>query len=297
MIKIKNIVLVAIVSILIYACSASNPLVDNFDHEAQALADKDTLIKYLTNHYYDAAIDSIKPIETGKIALINDPKLKSQDITETIGDVDIDFKLYYYVANEGNPVPAKGYPTLLDSILVNYHLEYLVEATLIQNSQELNSPTWFDPANIAVKGWLYGFTHFKGGKNITTSNGPITYENGGKGVLIIPSGLAYRNIDQGSVPPNSNLIYYINLFDIVENTDHDNDGLASHLEIQDANEESDPFQVDTDGDRIPNYRDADDDNDGVPTIKEDTNGDGDPRNDFSDPANPTLPDYLNPKIK
>ena len=296
MIKIKNIVLVAIVSILIYACSASNPFVDNFDHEAQALADNDTLIKYLTNHYYDVAIDSIKPIETGKTALINDPKLKTQNITEKIGDKDIDFKMYYYVASEGNPTPSKGYPTLLDSILVNYHLEFIIDATLTKESQELNSATWFDPASIGVRGWLYGFTHFKGGKNITT-NGPITYENGGKGVLFIPSGLAYRNIDQGSIPPNSNLIYYINLFDIVENTDHDNDGLASHLEIQDANEESDPFQVDTDGDRIPNYRDADDDNDGVPTIKEDTNGDGDPRNDFSDPANPTLPDYLNPKIK
>jgi len=33
------------------------------------------------------------------------------------------------------------------------------------------------------------------------------------------------------------------------------------------------------------------------TINEDANGDGDPRNDFSDPSNPTLPDYLNPKIK
>ncbi len=297
MIKIKNIVLVAIVSILIYACSASNPLADNFDHEAQALADKDTLVKYLSNHYYDSTIDSIKPITTGKTALINDPKLKSQNITEKIGDIDIDFKLYYYVVNEGNPSPAKGFPTLLDSVLVNYHLDYLIDATLIQEGQDLNTATWFDPANIAVKGWLYGFTHFKGGKNIT-SNGPITYENGGKGVLIIPSGLAYRNLDNnGSIPINSNLIYYINLFDIVENTDHDNDGLASYLEIEDASEESDPFKVDTDGDFIPNYRDADDDNDGVPTIKEDTNGDGDPRNDFSDPSNPTLPDYLNPKIK
>ena len=91
MMKIKNVVLVAIVAILIYACSASNPFLDNFDHEAQALADKDTLISYLTNHYYDATIDSIKPIVAGETALINDSKLKSQDITETIGDVDIDF--------------------------------------------------------------------------------------------------------------------------------------------------------------------------------------------------------------
>ena len=296
MIKIKNILIVAIASILIYACSANNPFIDNFDHEAQAIKDNDTLVKYLSNHYYDALIDSIKPLTTGKTALIDDAKLKTHNITETIGDKDIDFKLYYYVTNEGTPTPTKGFPTLLDSILVNYHLGYLIDATLYRDSQKLNSATWFDPASIGVKGWLYGFTHFKGGKNIT-SNGPITYENGGKGVLMIPSGLAYRNVDTGTIPPNTILIYYVNLYDIVENTDHDNDGLASHLEIQDASVESDPFQVDTDGDFIPNYRDADDDNDGIPTIKEDANNDGDPRNDFSDPSNPTLPDYLNPKIK
>mgnify|MGYP003637660001 CR=1 FL=1 len=45
------------------------------------------------------------------------------------------------------------------------------------------------------------------------------------------------------------------------------------------------------------YKDADDDNDGVPTKREDANKDGDPRNDFSDPSNPTIPDYLNPNIK
>ena len=34
----------------------------------------------------------------------------------------------------------------------------------------------------------------------------------------------------------------------------------------------------------------------VLTKDEDANGDGDPRNDFSDPKNPNLPDYLNPNI-
>ena len=38
-------------------------------------------------------------------------------------------------------------------------------------------------------------------------------------------------------------------------------------------------------------------NDGITTKNEDANGDGDPRNDFSDPNNPNLPDYLNPAIK
>ena len=292
MIKLKHSIVLAIVTVLIYSCGSNGTTFEVFDHAAQAAKDKDTLIKYLSNHYYDTAVDSIKPLVSGKTALIDDVNLKSEDITEN----EIDYKMYYYVVREGAPDPVKGFPTLLDSILVNYHLDYLVTATSAKKGQDLNTATWFDPASIAVRGWLYGFTHFKGGKNIT-NNGPITYENGGRGVLIIPSGLAFRNLSAGSVPGNSNLIYYVNLFDLVENTDHDNDGLPSYLEIADASVQSDPRFVDTDGDRIPNYLDADDDGDGRLTKDEDTNGDGDPRNDFSDPNNPTLPDYLNPRVK
>jgi uncharacterized protein YcfL len=303
MIKLKHIILVAIASIFIYACSSNNGLVDEFDHEGQAVIDNDTLVKYLTNHYYDATIDSIKPLITGETALIDDSKLKTQDITEN----DIDYKLYYYVEREGTPAPKldvipepyperDGFPTVLDSILVTYHLGYLSTATTYEAVQELNTATWFDPITVFVRGWLYGFTHFKGGEN-NTVNGPITYENGGKGVLIIPSGLAYRNLTTIILPANSNLIYYVNLFDVAENTDHDLDGLPSYLEIEDATVESDPRFVDTDGDLFANYRDSDDDNDGVLTKDEDTNDDGDPRNDFSDPSNPTVPDYLNRNIK
>ena len=41
--------------------------------------------------------------------------------------------------------------------------------------------------------------------------------------------------------------------------------------------------------------DIDDDNDGVLT-KDEGGADGDPTNDFNDPNNPTLPDYLNPDV-
>jgi hypothetical protein len=293
--NIKNILLVAIVSILIYACSASNPLADNFDHEAQAVKDKDTLVQYLSNHYYDAVLDSIKPIATGKTALINDANLKTLDITEKIGEIDIDFKLYYYVVKQGIPDPIKGFPTVMDSVLTKYQGSQIKTTTTSEVFETQQLATWLT-LDAVIKGWSYGFTHFKGGKNSTT-NGPITYQDTGKGFLFIPSGLAYRNSVRGKISANSCLIFRVDLFDIVENTDHDNDGLASYLEIEDVSVESNPLQVDTDGDRIPNFKDADDDNDGVPTIKEDANKDGDPRNDFSDPSNPTLPDYLNPKIK
>jgi FKBP-type peptidyl-prolyl cis-trans isomerase FkpA len=291
MIKIKNILLVAVVSILIYACSASNPFADDFDHEAQALADNDTLISYLSNHYYDIVIDSIKPIETGKTALINDANLKTKDVTYD----DIDYKMYYYVTTQGIPDPVKGNPTVMDSVLTKYQGTQITTTKLSDVFETQPTAVWLT-LDAVIPGWSHGFTHFKGGKNIT-SNGPITYQDTGKGFLFIPSGLAYRNAGTGSIIANSCLVFRIELLDIVEKTDHDNDGLASYLEIEDASIESNPNEVDTDGDFIPNFKDADDDNDGVPTIKEDTNGDGDPRNDFSDPSNPTLPDYLNPKIK
>ncbi len=291
MIKIKNILIVAIASILIYACSASNPFIDDFDHAGQALKDNDTLVKYLTNHYYDTVIDSIKPITTGKTALIDDVNLKTQNVNFD----DIDYKMYYYVVSQGVPNPVKGNPTVMDSVLTKYQGKQITTTTFTEVFETQTNAVWFT-LDAVIKGWSYGFTHFKGGKNITT-NGPITYQDPGKGFLFIPSGLGYRNLDGGTINANTCLVFRIELFDIVENTDHDNDGLASYLEIEDASVESDPTQVDTDGDFLANFKDADDDNDGTPTIKEDANKDGDPRNDFSDPSNPTLPDYLNPKIK
>tara|TARA_R110002124_G_scaffold184823_3_gene352260 strand:- start:6724 stop:7608 length:885 start_codon:yes stop_codon:yes gene_type:complete len=291
MIKIKNILVVAIASILIYACSASNSLVNNFDDAGQAIIDNDTLIKYFSNHYYDVALDSIKPISTGKTALIADANLITQDVNYN----NIDYKLYYYIVKQGVPNPVKGNPTVMDSVLTKYEGSQIITTTFATLFEVQRSATWFS-LDAVIKGWSYGFTHFKGGKNITT-NGPITYQDTGKGFLFIPSGLAYKNRSTGTIFPNSCLIFKIELLDLVENTDHDNDGLASYLEIVDATVESDPTQVDSDGDLIANYKDADDDNDGVPTKREDANKDGDPRNDFSDPSNPTIPDYLNPNIK
>ena len=142
--------------------------------------------------------------------------------------------------------------------------------------------------------------------------------------------MAYRNAGSGSIFPNESILFYIDLYDVIENTDQDNDGVASIMEDpdgdgdprnddtdedlipnyndtdddgdriqsrdEDVNGDGDPRNDDTDGDLIPNYLDADDDGDGKLTINEDENGDGDPTNDFNDPNNPTLPDYLNPDI-
>ncbi|QNM86437.1 FKBP-type peptidyl-prolyl cis-trans isomerase [Polaribacter pectinis] len=287
--KIKNIIALAIFTILIYSCGDNNSLtVDNFDHEAQALIDNDSLVSFFKKHYYDSTLDSVKLLTSGKTALSEDANLKSIDVTEN----DIDYILYYYVNRIGNPEPVKGFPTVMDSVLVKYSGQRILKTDSLSTTFDRNNGIWFT-LNSVIRGWAYSFPKFKGGKNVT-ANGPITYENGGKGILFIPSGLAYRNVGNTSIGANENLLFYINLYDIIENTDHDNDGVASIFEDPDG--DLDPRNDDTDGDFIANYLDVDDDNDGTLTKDEDENGDGNPANDFSDPNNPDLPDYLNPDI-
>tara|TARA_R110002126_G_scaffold112105_1_gene250178 strand:+ start:38830 stop:39747 length:918 start_codon:yes stop_codon:yes gene_type:complete len=303
MTKIKNIFIIIIAVTIIYACDDdlagfANPFAD-IDHISLAVSDNDSLVKFLTNHYYDLTLDSVKPLETGKLALIEDVNLKTIDVSEN----DIDYKLYVYVATEGDPSPDldKGYPSIVDSVFVKYSGR-TVSGTSLSNVVFDSNTTgiWFNLLSV-VRGWSYGFTKFKGGllkrDPITGGafNGPVTFLNGGKGVLFIPSGLGYPSSNTNNYTNNlvdTNLMFYIDLLEFVPDTDHDNDGVKTILE--DIDGDGIVTNDDTDGDGFPNYFDIDDDGDGVLTKNEDTNGDGDPTNDFSDANNPELPDYLNP---
>ncbi len=274
-----------------YACDDDNfgVPVDNFDYAGQAIIDNDSLVDFLGKHYYNDAIDSVRPLVTGATALINDSRLITQDVTE----LDVDYKLYIFVKDEGSPNPVKGHPTVVDSVLVKYKGQYFNSTTeLIDFDERTVQPVWFTLHSV-IRGWSLGFSYFKGGENVT-NNGPVTYMNGGKGVLFIPSGLAYSKFATPGIPSSSTLLFYIELYDLVENTDYDGDSIPGILEDLDG--DGDPRNDDTDGDEAPNFLDPDDDNDGVLT-KDEGGADGDPTNDFNDPNNPTLPDYLNPDIK
>ena len=65
--KIKNIFAFAIVTILIYSCGTSSTTpVDDFDYEAQALIDNDTLVKFL-KHFHLLVLTKI-PIRFNMIS-------------------------------------------------------------------------------------------------------------------------------------------------------------------------------------------------------------------------------------
>ncbi|MGQ3678131.1 FKBP-type peptidyl-prolyl cis-trans isomerase [Tenacibaculum discolor] len=288
MIKFKHLLCTAIVGTLLYACgSDSNSPVDNFDHEAQAIIDNDSLVAFLKNNYYNEVLDSVKPITNNETSLFDDVKLVTKEVTEN----DINYKLYYYVNRVGTPDEDKGFPTVMDSVYAKYRGQRIIRKDSLSPDFDKNT-AWFS-LNQVIKGWTYSFVHFKGGNNVT-NDGPINYENGGKGILFIPSGLAYANRGTGNIAPNSLLMFYIELWDLVPDTDDDQDGVASINEDPDG--DGNPRNDDTDKDNVPNYLDTDDDGDGVLSKDEDKNGDGNPANDFSDPNKPNVPDYLNRDI-
>ena len=292
MIKIKHIFTIVILSVLVFACAGSgSDDEDDFDASEQALIDQDTLTNFFSNYYFDADIDSIKPLVEGKIALIDDPALQFETVTEN----EISYNLYYYTMYVGDGTPytdangnlqRKSFPTVMDSIYTQYSGYSIEKTDSIASFETSYNPNWFT-LNGVIRGWTYGMTKFKGGENVT-DNGPIRYENEGRGILFMPSGLAYGNTGSLSIASNRCLLFYVNLYDVIEDTDHDNDGVPSIDEDPDGN--GDPRDDDTDEDGFVNYFDTNDDNDGVLTIDEDVNGDGDPRNDDTDQDG--IPNYL-----
>ncbi len=294
---LKNILTISIITFLVYSCDdndSANPAGSDFDHAAQAVKDNDSLVLFLKNHFYDKTEDLVKPLEDGKTALFDHPDLHTQEVTDVINDKEIDFKLYVYTAEKGSS--RKGNPTVVDSVLVNYSgYKVLNTKTLDGTEFDNNNNTWFVLGASTIRGWSYGVPNFKGGTNITLPDEPLAFENPGKGVIFIPSGLAYRNQGIRDILPNEILMFYIQLNDVVTDTDSDRDGVPSISEDPDG--DGIPWNDDIDDDGVPNFLDIDDDGDLILTINEDTNKDGNPANDFNDPNKPNTPDYLNPDIR
>ena len=291
MIKFKHLFYTVAIAAVLYSCGSenNNSFVDNFDHEAQAIKDQDSLVKFLKNNYYDVDLDSVKVIDDNQISLFDDSKLVTKKLTE----YDVDYTLYYYVNRVGEPDIDKGFPSVTDSVYVKYRGQIILDNDSLSNDFD-NNTTWLSLSQV-IRGWTYSFTDFKGGNNVTVDGEKIKFDKGGKGILFIPSGLGYRNGGVQGIVPNSNLMFTFELWDFVEGTDDDQDGISSINE--DVDGDGDPRNDDTDGNGRANYLDADDDGDGKLTKDEDANGDGDPRNDFSDPKKPTIPDYLNRDIR
>ncbi len=175
---------------------------------------------------------------------------------KTISKDGVDYKLYYLKLNEG----VGANPTRLDSVFTSYK----GYKTDLSSFDAASNPTWFQLQDV-IQGWQEVFPEFKSSNGQTiNSDGTITYNNFGAGIMFVPSGLAYFNQSAGTIGSYTPIIFSFKLMN-VRYKDHDGDKILSKDEYGGPTSGS---ALDTDGDGKPDYADFDDDNDGKLTIEE-----------------------------
>lgn len=212
---------------------------------------------------------------------------------------DITYKIYYIPLRQGSG-PTSNSPCNVDRVLTSYKGSYLYTKTETVNSEEVETLTFkqfeesINPESYLtlsslIKGWQEIFPKFKTGSYSANSDGTLSYNDFGAGIMFIPSGLGYYNNSSGTIPSYSPLIFSFKLYEI-QRVDNDNDGIPSYLEdinssIVNADgsvtiingvpdgyvrvlEEGVDNPDDTDGDGVPDFLDIDDDGDFFTTASE-----------------------------
>ncbi|WP_044626039.1 FKBP-type peptidyl-prolyl cis-trans isomerase [Neotamlana nanhaiensis] len=324
--KVTLLILVLIVGFV--SCKkdddAGSTVVEIRDRGEQQIADNDSIIKYLSTHYFNKSdFDGntnpkiadlrITEITTENISADADSILINQlrDVNtnpdgklvkyETVF-ADTNYEYYVLILNEGySEAPS---PTFADNILVTYEGFTLDNEVFDSSILPVEFDLIGDGVNTAglVPIWRKVLPRFKTAEGfVEQPDGLVEYYNHGTGVMFAPSGLGYFATTSAGIPSYSPLIFKFELFKKYEN-DHDGDGVPSYMEDIDGDGEftinyddlsGDDTDDDTDGDGTPDYIDIDDDGDGIATIYEDIDEDGDPTND--DTNGNTIPNYRDPE--
>ena len=316
--KFKLYILLITILLLGFSCGDDDDdgiiEVPEADRTEQQVIDNDSLVSYLQSHYVDASLLSNNPTisftEININQLPDDGELPNPnqnslliDIVETLTTTYFDVEYEYYILkiNQGG---SENSPNFSDKVRVSYE-GTLMDDTVFDSS---STPVDFDLTS-TIAGWGRVLPEFNLAEDfVINSDGTVTYNNPGIGIMFLPSGLGYYSAAAGSVPVYSNLIFKFKVFQS-ELNDHDFDNVPSHLE--DINGDYDLTNDNSDDDTFADFVDSDDDNDGTLTIDEDlepdsdltvdSDGDGDPTNDIGD-GDPTnddtdgdgIPNYLDP---
>ena len=311
---------IILISILFVGFSCGDDGADNVievpeaDRTEQQVIDNDSLVGYLQTHYVNESIlinnqsilfNDFEINELPEDGNLPDPDQNTLliDLVETFTTTYFDVEYEYYIlkVNQGG---SDNSPNFSDKVRVSY------EGTLMDNTVFDSSitPVDFDLTS-TIAGWGRVLPEFNNAEDfIINSDGTVTYNNPGIGIMFLPSGLGYYSAAAGSVPVYSNLIFKFKIYQS-EFNDHDFDNVPSHLEDLDG--DFDLTDDNSDDDSFADFVDGDDDNDGTLTIDEDLepdtdltldrDGDGDPTNDIGD-GDPTnddtdgdgIPNYLDP---
>jgi len=284
------------------------------DRTEQQVIDNDSLVTFLQSHYVNESFltnnstilfNEIEINQLPENGELPNPDQNSLliDMVETLTTTYFDVEYEYYILkiNQGG---SENSPNFSDKVRVSYE-GTLMDDTIFDSS---STPVDFDLTS-TIAGWGRVLPEFNIAEDfVINSDGTVTYNNPGIGIMFLPSGLGYYSAAAGSVPVYSNLIFKFKVFQS-ELNDHDFDNVPSHLE--DINGDYDLTNDNSDDDTFADFVDSDDDNDGTLTIDEDLepdsdltvdrDGDGDPTNDIGD-GDPTnddtdgdgIPNYLDP---
>ncbi len=316
--KFKLYILLITILLLGFSCGDDDDdgivEVPEADRTEQQVIDNDSLVSFLQSHYVDESLLTNNPtilfneIEINQLP--DDGELPNPDQNSLLIDMvetltttyfDVEYEYYILKINQGG---SENSPNFSDKVRVSYE-GTLMDDTVFDSS---STPVDFDLTS-TIAGWGRVLPEYNNAEDfIVNSDGTVTYNNPGIGIMFLPSGLGYYSAAAGTVPVYSNLIFKFKVFQSEVN-DHDFDNVPSHLE--DLNGDYDLTNDDTDDDTFADFIDSDDDNDGTLTIDEDLepdsdltvdrDGDGDPTNDIGD-GDPTnddtdgdgIPNYLDP---
>lgn len=269
-----NILLICALIISVNSCSPDDEdsivSVPENDRTEQQVIDNDTLVVYLNTHYYNStevnalanptvADVVITELLEGETLPSDATLLMSAVETKTTTYLDVEYDYYILKINQGTTTAQS--PRFCDKVRVNYSGS-LMDGT---NFDRSSTPVNFDLTSV-IPGWSRVMPDFNVASTYTSNtDGTISYDGYGMGVMFLPSGLGYYAAYQTSIPSYSNLVFKFELMQS-ETMDHDFDNVPSYLEVIEA--DFDLYSKDTDEDLIVDFIDVDDDGDGTATSDE-----------------------------
>ena len=238
--------------LIVISCSKddnNNNVAPLRDYSEQYAKDLDNIETFMKTHYMTVTNSpgatedqnvtfTLIPSGGTQVSIWDDqnyPK-KMREVTVNQNDVDIVYKMYYIELRQGT---GKS-PSNVDRVLTSYRGEYIfstteqvngVDVTTLKSNQfeeSINPQSYFNLTGV-IRGWSEIFPQFKTGTYLGNSDGTISYNDFGAGVMFIPSGLAYFNSSPGGIPSYSPLIFSFKLYEI-QRIDHDGDGIFSYQE-------------------------------------------------------------------
>ena len=284
--KIKFYFILSMLSLALFSCSKNKDeeVTPPREYSEQYPTDLKDIEEYLKTYYIEEVTTDFD-IKISKIPTGGTQKSIWEQTTYPLQFREVNlhglkYKLYYLVLNQG----VGESPSNVDAVFTAYKGDYLQQVTkdgvttlTVTEFERSSNPQQFFQLTSVIRGWSEVFPLFKKGTYTSNSDGTVSYKDFGAGVVFIPSGLAYYNSGQGTIPSYAPLVFNFKLYEVQRN-DQDGDGIPSYLEDLDGDGYMYSFTNttlyptkpttnpdDTDGDEVPDCFDVDDDGDNYTT--------------------------------